>query len=634
MENVIGSANFNYYLNASGDTVLHGGFSFVSENVDSLGRFIQRRVNGTYHEGKKDKVWQYIHNTFEVSINTVNERFQVQTSLNGTTQKLEANYDMGEASGMWKLEEFMVDDGKLSKQLKNLQVNFQESRLIGPFSFFVHSPPNSTQIKGQFNTRHFFDGKWELTYRKDSIDYHEERLYDDGFLISLVQKDNSNGITIFEVSFDRVKQKLQDAREGKEGIDFKIGSDFFDVFFDDGFPYFSKEEISQKNGNEILNDLFSLISSNTLVIGLKLEGSPELLPAATRRFEYTLTAKERELLDKAEKSVNRYISDLEKFVNNTSLALYRQRSDSLSFSFRYAERILGNLQIVRDNLDLLHSDYFKYQSKRTYFRPGVEGLLAYDTVRYSYDGQQRSKVIPNEVDFSNSDLIIQNLFTYVEKKGAIIETLDPFFKSSIIEIEEFLVSQQLEEDILMYLKRVEETYDVKRGIDAVDKDGVILTRFHVAMYSNYEQKRDLLMQEYTNLIDFEKKQAVGLEILELTKVYIDAYAPVGEVRKKLQQLDEAYTRMSYNPYMDRHDIKTRIKRNIYFAAIDHLLPSYRENIIDAESYEEIPRLLTEMDAAFQRLFELAKLPDSETQVIERRLRRESNPNRIKRILEL
>jgi|GEM_PF-3375738 len=629
-----GNAKYQFFLDENEEEVLHGNFFFSSESMDTTGLFIQRKINGIYSEGLKDKNWTYTNNTFKVNIKTITDRFQVQSTVSGLSQKLEANFDQGKPTGKWRLEESLIEESRTSERLKFLEANFRNGRMIGGFEFEGVLDDEKIHIKGQFNPGHFFDGVWNFSFFKDTIEYKEERIYDDGFLVSLVQRDITNNIVLHEITYDRVKSKLLNSRAGVDEIDYKIGDDFFGIAFDDGFPFFSEEEISQKFGNDLLARVFNLITDKGSVTGLELSGIDVINPGATRRFEYTLTSKEKDLLEQALVLAINYSSDLEKFVNNTTLSLNKQRSDSLSFSYRYAERMLENFNVVKENIELLQSDYFKYQSKRTYYRAGIEGLPEQDTIRYNFDGEQRLKVIPNPITFSDSDAIVQNIFDFIRKKGEVVDSLDPFFKESILEIEQYLVSQQLEEDLILFMNKIEETFEVQRGVDAIGEDGVILTRFHISMYENYQNKLNLLMQDYSNIEDFEEKQEVGLRILNLIKTYLDAYEPVGEVRKKLQQLDEAYTKMSYNPYMDRHDIKTRIKRNIYFAAVDHLLPDYRERIINVENFEEIPSLISEMNIAFDRLFEIAKLPDSETRSMERRLRRESNPSRIKRILEI
>lgn len=629
-----GKARYGFYTDEDGMKIKNGSFSFASEHIDSLDSFFQRKINGTYSNGLKDKKWTYVNNVFKIKINTVSDKFQVQSTVDGKVQKLNAEFESGKASGNWRLEEYSVEQSEQTDRLRLLVANFHDGRLRGDFLFDGKIDGQQIKINGQFSKEHFFDGEWELSYMRDSVEFLEKRIFENGFLLSLNQKDLTNDIVFHDIINTRVKEKIQNVKSGVEEIDYTIGNDFFGNAFDDGFPLFSEESISQRYGNEVLAQVFNLIIDPGIIIGMDLEGITKLRPGGTRRFEYTLTNREKEALNEAETLVTNYTSDLEKFVNNTTLSLNRQRSDSLSYSFRLAERMLKNFKLIGENIELLKSDNFKYQSKRTYFRSGIEGVNPVDTIRYTFDGEERQRIIANSVDFSDSDKVIFNIKEYVEEQALIIERLDPFFKDEIIIIEQDMVSQQLEEDLLNSLAKVKETYDIQRGFESMDKDGVILTRFHISMFQNYERKLDLLMQAYSTSDGFEEKQERGLEILNLAQTYYEAYEPIGEVRKKLQQLDEAYTKISYNPYMDRHDIKTRIKRNIYFAAIDYLLPDYRERIINAEDFEEIPDLIEEMNSVFNRLIEIANKPDSETRSIERRLRRESNPNRIKRIIDL
>ncbi|PRY85699.1 hypothetical protein [Mongoliibacter ruber] len=629
-----GKVRYGFYRNEDDEKVFHGNFSFSSENLDSLDNFFQRKITGTYADGLKNEKWVYQNNIFKINISTVNDRFQVQSTADGIVQKLEASYKDGKAVGIWRLEEHKVESSQQKDRKILMIANFEDGRMIDNFLFDGYLHGNKTKVTGRFSKDQFFDGEWEFSYTKDSAEFYEKRVYDNGFLTSILQKDLTNNVSFHDIELTRVEKKLSNVKRGLDDIDYTIGKDFFGVGFDDGFPFFSEEAISQKYGNDVLNEIFSLFIEREYVAGLDLDGIEKLRPGGTRRFEYTFTGKEKEALEESETLLANYTSDLEKFVNNTTLSLNRQKTDSLSFSFRLAQNILNNFKILEDNIELLKSESFKYQSKRTYYRSGIEGIEKVDTVRYTFDGEERKRIIENPVDFSISDDVVFNIRNYVQAKGKIVDQLDLYFKDMIIEIERDMVSQQLEEDLINSIQKVSDTYDIERGVEGIDEEGIVLTRFHVSMYQNYQRKLDLMMQEYSTVEGFEDKQEKGLEIINMAQTYYEAYYPIGEVRKRLQQLDEAYTKISYNPYMDRHDIKTRVKRNIYFAAVDYLLPDYRERIINVDDFRELPDLIDEMNDAFDSLIEIANKPDSETRSMERRLRRESNPSRIKRIIDL
>lgn len=630
-ESEVGTARYSYVEGDSSEKIKTGPFSYSFEKYSSNSNSIKRSIQGQYVNDLKDGRWIYETNKYDVNIESINERFQIRASVDGQLTKAEVGYQRGKAQGDWKIETQELKNGRLQGQKELLTAKFSNGRMVDQF---LYRNQNGTEISGSFNTSHFFNGLWKLKYRRDSVNYEEERIYDDGFLVELKLKNIDDDLILYDLSYRRVKEKLGNVRRGVGDISYKIGDEFFGVLFDDGFPVFSEEELSQTYGNQFITDAMNIFVEEEFLSEINLVGLLAVDPGATRRFEYTFSEKENIALQESSQLLSQYISDIEKFINNTTLTLNRQRSDSLAYSYRLLDSTLNKLKILEVNTNRLLGSEFKYQSRNTYFKEGIEGINRFDTVRYSYNNEERVRVFDNKVSVTNGEGIILNIRNYIQAKADLIDRLDPFMKESIIEIEKDLVSQQLEEDIVKYLAQVDEIYQIQRGLNVLDDDSIPLTNLHLELYANYQRKLERRMQTYSEAEGFEEKQKAGLEIIGLSQTFIDVYEPAGKLREMTKKLDEAYTRYSYNPYMDRHDIKTRIKRNIYFAAIDILIPSFRKDLVETQDYNEIPSIIKEMEETFERLFEIAKLDDSETRSLERRLRRENNPNRIKRLLDI
>ncbi|WP_143960636.1 hypothetical protein [Litoribacter populi] len=627
-----GEAKFTYYTDGEDERVISGPFTYENQFFDEEGKFVQRDFSGSYVDGLKNGKWNYSDNVFDINIRSVTDRLQILADLNGFRTRLEANYQDGKAHGSWALSEQKIEDGKVAGFFTRIQMNFNEGRMVGRFAFQGEDGEDPIKIEGSFSNDHFFDGTWRYEYVLDSVPVLETRIYDDGFLINLEIEDKKNNITLFDIEFEEVQQKLGQVRRGEEDLGFTIGDTYFGYLFDDGFPDFSEEEVSQKVGNELLSSILGQFTNKEMA-GLRLSGVEELQAGVTRRFEYTYTEDEQEALEEVDRTLSQYISDIQKFVNNTSLSLNRQRSDSLAFTYKYLDNTLNKFELLQENVKLLQSEEFKYQSREFYYADGIEGIYQYDTITYTYDEEERVRIYDNRVSLDGEGVIF-NIKEYVEGKTAIVDQIDPFVRQSIREIERDMVSQQLEQDMLVYMDSVTAVFNVSRGMTRPDANQIPLSRALVTLYESYQRKLDSKMQRYSNAEGFEKKQEAGLEIVELSQIYIDSYEVIGRLPERLETLDQSYTKLSYNPYMDRYDIPTRIKRNIYFAAIDHLIPHYRNAILTAEDYRELPELTRELDRIFDRLIEISKLEDSETSTIERRLRRESNPDRIKRQLDI
>jgi hypothetical protein len=628
-----GHAKFNYFLDEEGGMVKTGPFSFNKEYLKDENTFIQRDFSGKYKDGLKEGKWVYLNNTFDINIRTVTVGLQLLADLNGSRSKLEGNYREGKAHGPWKLEVQEIKDGRVVGIAQKANLNFNDGKMVGDYYFEDADEDYPLKVRGSYSEDHFFDGEWVLEYVADSIPIIERRFYDNGFLLKLELHDKQNDITLFDLEYEMVRERLSRARAGEEDLGYAIGNRRFGFLFDDGFPDFSEKEVGQSSGNEILHRVKGIIADREIE-GLNLPGILELQAGGTRRFEYTYSTAEQQALENLDQDLSQYISDIQKFVNNSTLALNRQRSDSLAFTFKFLDNTLNKFIVLQENVEMLQSEEFKYQSKETFFQDGIEGIKKQDTITYTYDDEERVRVFDNEVSVRNGAGIIFNIQKYVERRQAVVDQMDPFVRQQIKEIERDMVSQQLEDEMLMIIDSVSAVYNIERGMNQMDEQGIPLRPSLIDLYEVYQRRLDSKMQEYSNVEGFENKQEIGLSILELSQIYIEAYQAVGRIPEYIETLDQAYTKLSYNPYMDRYDIATRIKRNIYFAAVDYLIPGLRNAIVHAEDFREIPSSKKDLEESVERLIEISKLPDSETRSIERRLRRETRPDRILRLLDI
>ena len=98
-------------------------------------------------------------------------------------------------------------------------------------------------------------------------------------------------------------------------------------------------------------------------------------------------------------------------------------------------------------------------------------------------------------------------------------------------------------------------------------------------------------------------------------------------------LDSAFTRYIPNPFFDR-PAESRIKSHIYQRGAVRLFEYYKELLKNASDHIEINERVEQIFRLRERLTELAARDDEETDRINKSLRRENVPERIKRILGL
>src|SRR5690606_24929881 len=77
------------------------------------------------------------------------------------------------------------------------------------FDFTSSSPSDPISIKGRFDDAGFMHGTWEFDYLEEGKAAHEIRVYEHGFLLSLVRRASADDDTLMWVSYDHTVEKLK-----------------------------------------------------------------------------------------------------------------------------------------------------------------------------------------------------------------------------------------------------------------------------------------------------------------------------------------------------------------------------------------------------------------------------------------
>ncbi|MGY6559288.1 MAG: hypothetical protein ACXIT9_08400 [Nitritalea sp.] len=631
---LIPESNTRFYItygltNRGGSQQKNGPYALRGINRTGVDSVEKVEVVGNFSSDKKTGNWSYFTGVYALDLKDISRRLTIDYTIAGEGKELKGTFKDGLAEGKWSYSRFQQQSQANPKVLELVESSVQEGMFVSDFKY--SDSDQQTSIRGKFNRDHFFDGKWELIFRSDSTLFFEERWYKNGFLLRIRTTDKEADIVLLDTEYKGIQEKMETLKDGT--LDLQIAEEGFGIPFDDGFNNLGPRGIAQQKGNRFLLEVFAKLELSQFleesVIDQENFSSPSF--RGTRRFIYTLSTADQELLEDTYKLNQQVISDIEKFYNNTTLALNKQRSDTLATAYAFLENSLERLTGIDAELQGILEGNFRNRSINTFYEKGLEGFERMDTLQITWKEKEIIWLFDNRTSLKNAPSILHEFNTFVRARVEKMTALDPFFKDRIIEIEQEIVSQQLEEDIITSTAEVQRLYDR----EAEDRpDSLPHNSVHHRLYDRYTVMLNSAMEAYSLAEGIEAKQEKGLEIVALNSVYTTIFNPVAELQEKLVKLDEAYTKYAYNPYMDRHDIKTRVKRTIYNAAVETLIPNLLEELLTTDSFRELATINEELEKTFDRLYELAAADDADTRTIERRLRRENNPNRIKRILDI
>jgi hypothetical protein len=627
-----GTANYGYYIKDE-RTVPHGKFRFSTAYEDTAvcNRHVSRSANGEYANGRKNGKWGYEFRELNVTVERM-DGLRAITRTDGTQKKLSAQFTDGVASGTLTFSDEDITNGRVTAVVRSGNVSFRVGLPQGEMAY--DGRHRDRRVRGGFDSNGNFHGNWVIT-ESDSIGtYRDERTYRNGFLTHL--RLTLGDSLLHDLSYDDVIAKLDRLEQGDTTGGYSIGPRAFGVTFDDGFTATSPYLTAQDMGNHVIvraqDKLFGTASEPFAYRGLDT-----LHTGSTRRFIYTYTAKEEQALLNSSLLLDSLKVRSDRYLENRSLMMNHQKSDSLAFTFGWLITLQSKLGQLRKAVDKLNSDDFRYQDRTNYYREGIACAADVDSVRYDFDGEERIRAVRNEACVTDGVDVILNIERFLKVLDGHLTVSSEFLDGELKLLRREQQLFETEETILALTDSVFISYKGRtetEGDNGKGEEG-FATPLHGAVFRNLMvQTRKRMLQDYSNLEGYSEKQEKGIRILALLNTLIDAHQRLVAVAEMPVKLDEAFTAFEYNPYMATHDIKVRKKKRIYEKGVLELLPYLVRGVEGERDFERFNERMDELFKLYGRLEELSKQPDSETSKLERRLRAESDPERIKRLLDI
>lgn len=636
---VKGTANYTYFSAANDSVVYNGKFSFNSDafETDSAKKLIsQLNISGNFQKGQKNGEWIYEKNNYTLNVKSIND-LRVTATLDGLQQKLNAQYEQGKPTGKWILTSNQIEDSKRKGTSYKSEATFKDGYANGTFSYASQNGTSPISITGRFDSQGNFDGKWLLKYESDGVLITEERKYVEGFLTEMNIYSEQNRKIYYSKVFNDVVQKLQTTTNNGNELSYKKGEKQFPILFSDGYRQDDEKILFQLKGNFLLSEIFTQFTDAEQGIVCEVGNFEMPNMGYTRRFQYVYPEYEAAIIAELNKYLEAEKSRHDSLLNNTTFKIYKQKNDTLAFFYEFLNVSSQKLQIIETNLNKITSGAFDYEYRDNFYQSGIPGLNPYDTIKYEFG----SNIISKPVTFSSGVVAPNDL---VKKIKHYCDSLKLFLDTGLIPVKAALAEFQKEEKIALLDEKIAEAIDsmqmryrgtLKYSVTENNNDStaektmsemqeVVYTRFGIEI-------KNQKMQQYANEPVFDKKVEIGYRIIALMNLMINIHDKLNAIPQMSYKLDKAFTEYRPNPYFPR-DVESRIKSGIYSRGAEILLPHLINNIKNLNSTAELKERIELIFTLEQKLLTLAKSNDPDVSRLNKRLRRENQPERIKRLL--
>jgi hypothetical protein len=620
-----GQAEFAFKQKEAGEKIADGAFKFFIQYQDSLDcdRLTWKSYDGHYKEGQKHGNWNYEYKHFLLHKNI--SGFNIIIKNEGIAKKLTASFNNGNASGNWNLNIDKIDNGKVTAKIAKGAAAFSEGRMVGKLIYQENSD-NTISVNGQFDVSGNLNGIWKLNYSVDNVNFEEIREYQNGFLLQITKANKTTGKSSI-VEYNSVKEKLNKLKLNSNDttITYKIGDLGFDVLFDDGYRTDSEKRQVQLDGNNVISFAMKQFCSESNET-FEIKGVNSILPGTTRRFKYFFSAEELAALSNLTSQINDIRPELDSLLTDKVFIINHQKNDSLARAYAYLENADKKIKIIEEKIELINSEMFQYRSRENYFRDGVKGLPQSDTIRYDFGEKKKYFVVNYQTSFNQGDKVILNLNDFTAELINEIEKIKVEVTPELQKLRLEKHNREMEDNILVLMDSVHALYS---------QTGVFEDALPNYIYSTiFTNKFKNSIQKYSNEANLVEKQQIGSKIIESLETMIAIYPHLSELRDKHQKLDESFSRLAYNPWTGEYDIHERKKRRIYQRGVEELWPYLIAQLKNENTVEGLANRVNELVSLYSRLMELLLKEDTETRKLEQKLRKESNPEKIKRLLEV
>lgn len=558
------------------------------------------RANGNLRNHLPQGKWVWEEAGWDYSIepgSTIAPNFKAT----GIQHYWDGNFQNGIPDGTWIYSQGAASSRPgIARNNLFIQAIFRQGYMNGLFTLLDDRQISKSKIAGSCNSDGVVHGKWVFEYT-DSLDVIiiEEREYDQGILIRIKTTVNNSETTR---EFNKNQDYLLRMKENCHDYSIEISKN---EFIDDDYP---------TEGSHIYSNLFI----NPFFKGWKLDVFPFTTvrnPPIFRRFCFPLS--ESEFI--AQSTLSKRIQALSLLITNQlqggNMRIIRTRNSSFDLAISIYESSLTQLERIDSLLSFSKTNDFLFLNR---YNGEVKPWMEYiNAVNYAYaEVFDTSQVLPTLVLKQDLFLIFDQLEQHLERLEKLLLSQQPIFDENFLSIRRENELATIENRLAEKLNTLDSLYQARSGLK---------NHIHAYWISDFlfnSVQRFARTDEFVAAMELGKRLEMKMDSLILwshTFEQIDNFS---------NQLDAAYLNYAYNPYTGAYDIELPLKRRFVNAIKVYVIPHIHQELIMAEKWNQFEKEYSQTLLLRSELIRFAQMNENSDRRLERRIRKESNPEKM------
>ena len=600
-----GHATFKYYKNGDDQHIKEGFMTFESKSVDTVCGTNVAHVHwdGNYKANRKINEWNYWNVSNELNLVDIDDKFTVNYTLNSESEHIVANYRDGLPHGSWKLLSQKLINGKSEDIIHSFEGKIDKNKFEGVIALSGLDESGSRfSITGTVKSG-LMEGKWVFVYVADNIETREERIYQQGFLKSLVKISAKNGDVLENIDYP-LSIQIQDYLQGK-GTAVQPANQPLGITFSDGYPRHSSFILAQKKGNQFL------MTSLEKVFKFDPDFFKDYgLPIGTNRMTYPLSSEEKKLVKEWPDVSHTYSEKVNSLKDTRTLSLKHTGNDTLNLIDAWVERQMYLIDYIKPWNSIFALNEIEFYNREGRLYNYAVDLLVEDSLEFG-DGAY-AMVYPSNAKL-DSNFLAYALDNFKERIK-MADSLTSLYENVIrvLNLEDNIV--QLETQIVQKKKQLDSVYAVDEDIHPkMSELKKAVTRNFLE--NSFEQEYDAFIN-FKGKVDIQKKK--GDSIVHFLTVLSVIEERMQTIFLNVVKLDSTYTEYVFDPYTFNDQVPVRKKKRLYQHIAEDLFHDLLKEAMQATSKMELVRTISRIENVQEQLFFLV---DKDTRKLERKLKK-------------
>ncbi|MBU2974067.1 hypothetical protein [Zobellia sp. B3R18] len=597
-----GKANYSYVVQGQ-DTLYNGTFQLQSSN---LGALVEKEdtsflIDGNFDKGTPNGPWHFQFGEFQTESESKLVGYEYRVLISGRQEESKGKLVNGIPNDKWTYEVNQIKSSEVEKTLFKSVINFQNG--IPQQSFQIEN--DSTVLIGRFLRNGLAHDEW-TSYSANAIDDTENWIFKEGVLKEIITVTDglTNRVPVFGtdktykvVALNLGYLELLKATISSNGsVDFSGGV---------------SELLSKNNGYyKKLNDILNEMGPASVAPNFKVK-----VPF------YALDSLQMKTINQIARDYKaaQVISDT--LLNNSHLNIVRRSDADAQYRYEVVKKI---------NADFLQplSTFVKYKEE--------------DILEYMELPKLMQQLWPSGKPNTKIEVVMdtaQNLRTFVlantgefnfnGNSTKTVAAIAEYAKLSLQELMESLSDRLTNEARLQALNGLEKDLIAANDslVQKIDSLQPELTLDYKAPLKNLKNLADGLLGDYALLKNPEKKLAFGNKLKVCLAELHELTGVLGDLPHTSLEIEELYQDAIWNPFMATV-MQEGVKKRITSAYNEILIPHFLEEAT-AVNCEKVKPLTEQITHTNKRM---VKLREGDTKKLERKLRKEKNPQEVMKLL--